>query len=159
MVDSDTSAPVRFHSPPPVPDPPKPAHMAVMFHRTQRRFAQRPINHFPWRDFHLRMSSQGYVVGSDWAMTSFDDRTEDQFLDSKRLQTIDEGTEIRYFYPYDPLNYSSGVDNLNVVDEVRRLDLHQRESITERVFRRVKDYLTHICYQIRDFCRHLSACV
>ncbi|KAL5519287.1 hypothetical protein ACEPAH_970 [Sanghuangporus vaninii] len=129
---ASTSVPSRAYRSSPIP--PDPVHIAITFQRTQRRYAQRPISQFPWKDFHLNMTSQGYVVGSDWAMTTFDDRTDDQFFDSKRLQTIDEGTEVRYFFPYDPLNYSSDVDELNIVDEVRHLDLHQKDNLVERAF-------------------------
>ncbi|KAL5533919.1 hypothetical protein ACEPAG_379 [Sanghuangporus baumii] len=133
---ASTSVPTRAHPSPHIR--PESAHIAIRFQKTQRRYAQRPISHFPWKDFHLKMSSQGYVVGSDWAMTTFDDRTDDQFFDSKRLQTIDEGTEVRYFFPYDPLNYSSGLDELNILDEVRHLDLHRKESWMVRAFNKIK---------------------
>lgn len=96
----------KRNSRPAPPVRPQPTHTSIVFHQTQKRYAQRPINHFPWKDFHLQTSSQGYVVGSDWAMVSctffvcisvpadslsqatFDNRTDDQFFDSKRLQTV-----------------------------------------------------------------------
>ncbi|KAL5494930.1 hypothetical protein ACEPAI_392 [Sanghuangporus weigelae] len=154
---ASTSVLARAHPSPPIP--PEPAHIAITFQKTQRRYAQRPISQFPWKDFHLKMTSQGYVVGSDWAMTTFDERTDDQFFDSKRLQTIDEGTEVRYFFPYDPLNYSSDLDELIMVDEVRRLDLRRKESLVERTFFGTKDYLTHVGYRIRIFFRRLFFCI
>ncbi|KAL5494929.1 hypothetical protein ACEPAI_391 [Sanghuangporus weigelae] len=154
---ASTSVLARAHPSPPIP--PEPAHIAITFQKTQRRYAQRPISQFPWKDFHLKMTSQGYVVGSDWAMTTFDERTDDQFFDSKRLQTIDEGTEVRYFFPYDPLNYSSGLDELNIVDEVRRLDLHRKESWMVRTFNKIKDYIAHVGRRFQEDCNRLFLCI
>ncbi|EJD03647.1 uncharacterized protein FOMMEDRAFT_166999 [Fomitiporia mediterranea MF3/22] len=99
------------------PARPQPSQLAITFQQCQKRYANRPIDHFPWKDFHLRMSGHGYVVGTDWAMSTFDTRTEDQFFDRKRLQTIDENTEVLFFHPFDPLNYSNDALDFNVAED------------------------------------------
>ena len=56
---------------------------------------------------------------------------------------IHEGTEVRYFYPFDPLNYSNNVVDLNVVEEVRHLELRKKESLVWRVVKGAK-----VCFRI-----------
>lgn len=55
---------------PSVPARPQPTLTSIAFCKAQQRYARRPINDFPWNSFHLKVTSQGYVVGSDWAMVS-----------------------------------------------------------------------------------------
>ncbi|EJD03618.1 uncharacterized protein FOMMEDRAFT_19012, partial [Fomitiporia mediterranea MF3/22] len=71
--------------PPTPPVRPRPAHLATASREARRCNDSHPVDKFPWED--LRMSRHGFLVGADWAMTTFDTRRNDQFFDPKRLQT------------------------------------------------------------------------
>ncbi|EJD03617.1 uncharacterized protein FOMMEDRAFT_154706 [Fomitiporia mediterranea MF3/22] len=129
------------------PSRPQPPQLAITIQKCQRRYANRPVDHFPWKDFHLKMSGHGYVVGTDWAMTMFDTRTDDQFFDRKRLPTpsnqIDEDTEVLFFHLFDPLKYSSGSLDLNVAEGTRDQSLKPvQESVCRRVYVGTKSALS-----------------
>ncbi|EJD03621.1 uncharacterized protein FOMMEDRAFT_154713 [Fomitiporia mediterranea MF3/22] len=138
---------------------PQPSQLVVTCQQCQKRYANRPMDHFPWKDFHLRMSGHGYVVGTDWAMTTFDTRTEDQFFDRKRLQTIDENTEVLFFHPFDPLNYSVESLDFNVVEEDRdRSEKPAQEGVLRRVYSVTKSALSQVELKARSLYHHLFGC-
>ncbi|EJD03653.1 uncharacterized protein FOMMEDRAFT_167002 [Fomitiporia mediterranea MF3/22] len=135
---------------------PQPSQLAIEFQQSQKRYATRPINHFPWKDFHLRMSGHGYVIGTDWAMTTFDTRTEDQFFDRKRLQTIDENTEVLYFHPFDPLNYSNDSLDFNIEEDTSdQLERPGQEGVLKKIYVGTKSALSQIELKARGFFYHL----
>ncbi|EJD03649.1 uncharacterized protein FOMMEDRAFT_154749 [Fomitiporia mediterranea MF3/22] len=138
------------------PARPQPSQLAIEFQQCQRRCANRPVDHFPWKDFHLRMSGHGYVVGTDWAMTTFDTRTEDQFFDHRRLQTIDENTEVLFFHPFDPLNYSTDSLDYNTVEDCKdQADKPVQESVLKKIYAGTMSTLSQIELKARGFYYHL----
>ncbi|EJD03610.1 uncharacterized protein FOMMEDRAFT_154694 [Fomitiporia mediterranea MF3/22] len=135
---------------------PQSSQLAIEFQQCQRRYASRPIDHFPWKDFHLRMSGHGYVVGTDWAMATFDTRTDDQFFDRKRLQTIDENTEVLFFHPFDPLNFSTDSLAFNVIEDTRdQLEEPGQEGVLMKLYVGTKSALAQIELKARSFYHHL----
>ncbi|EJD03614.1 uncharacterized protein FOMMEDRAFT_154700 [Fomitiporia mediterranea MF3/22] len=109
---------------------PQPARLAIAFQETRRRDVHRSVNVFPWQN--VKMPCHGFVVGTDWAMTTFDNRRDDQFSDSKRLQTINEETEVRFIHPYDSQEYTRHRVDFNVLEEIRQLNMHRREGFMKR---------------------------
>lgn len=104
------------------------------------------------------MSRHGFLVGADWAMTTFDTRRNDQFFDPKRLQTINEGTEVRFFHPCEPLGYSRDGVDLTVLEEIRQLDMNRREGVVKRLFVATKSAVNRFVRGVCDFCGKLFGC-
>ncbi|EJD03652.1 uncharacterized protein FOMMEDRAFT_154753 [Fomitiporia mediterranea MF3/22] len=125
----------QFATPTP-PVRPQPAHLAIAVQETRGRYTHRPVDQFPWKG--LKIPRHGFVVEPDWVMATFDNRRNDQFFDSKCLQTINEGTEVRFFHPYDTLGYSRDGVDFDVLEEMRQLDMHRHESFVERLFTATK---------------------
>ncbi|EJD03607.1 uncharacterized protein FOMMEDRAFT_19009 [Fomitiporia mediterranea MF3/22] len=141
---------------PALPVRPRPARLAVSFQEPQGCYVHNLVDKFPRND--LRMPRHGFVIGTDWAMTTFDNRRDDQFFDSKRLQTINEGTEVRFFHPYDTLGYSSDGVDFNVLEEIRQLDMHRHEGFVKRSFTIIKSAIYRPILSVCNLCRNLFAC-
>ncbi|EJD03611.1 uncharacterized protein FOMMEDRAFT_154695 [Fomitiporia mediterranea MF3/22] len=139
-----------------LPVRPQPARLAIAFQETRRRDVHRSVNVFPWRN--VKMPCHGFVVGTDWAMTTFDNRRDGQVFDSKHLQTINEETEVRFIHPYDSHEYTRHRVDLTVLEEIRHLDMHRHEGFMKRLYAATKSAVYRLVRGVYDFCGKSFGC-
>ncbi|THH07355.1 hypothetical protein EW145_g3438 [Phellinidium pouzarii] len=124
---------------------PELAFPSISYKISQSRYVYPNVDHLPRKYFHFARTSKGRMLGSDWSMTTFDDRKDDQFFDPTRLQTIEETSEVPYFLPFMPLECSSSTLSYDDVEYVSHRDAPVIvEKLMDRLFGKTKSALLNI---------------
>ncbi|KAH8118206.1 hypothetical protein DFH11DRAFT_884477 [Phellopilus nigrolimitatus] len=97
----------------------------------------------------------GSTLGTDWSMTTFDGRSDDQSFDSSRLQTIDETSEVAYFHPFKPLEYL----DYDALEYVQNAWIHDtpHESFARKLVTKIRSALADISKKARKIWHLLSS--
>ncbi|KAL5533918.1 hypothetical protein ACEPAG_378 [Sanghuangporus baumii] len=131
-----------------VPALPEPAHFALTFCETRGLYARRPLEFHAWKDRDARMA-----VGVSIDYPAFDviGRAHSLF-DSKRPRAlIEETAEVRFVYPAGSLEYSKRRVDFDVLEGIRQLDLHGRESFVKRLYARTKSAVAKVRQKLLSF--------
>ncbi|KAL5519288.1 hypothetical protein ACEPAH_971 [Sanghuangporus vaninii] len=131
-----------------VPALPQPAHFALTFCETRGLFAQRPLEFSAWKGRDARMAVGACVDYPTFGMAG----RADSLFDPKRHRTlIEETAEIRFVHPADCLEYSKHRVDFEVLEGIRQLNLHSRESFVKILYERTKSVATKVRRKLLSF--------